>query len=382
MSFRRALALIVGAGLLIRLGVVFTADGIFFDLHSYRRVLDSLKVGGLSVYELIEPRNWPYGPGYFPWVLAAGKLGQHMPFDQAIRLGAVLADAGIALLVQDLLRRGGAGRRRRLQGAAIVSLGPIFIGVSGHNGQVDPAATLAALGAYWVWTRPGQRRRAVWAGVLLGAGAAIKTVPLLLTLPFAASARSRREGAGVVAVTTGFLFLALLPFYLRTPEEVLLISQYHGLPGLGGLGLLAEPGFSAAVLAGEPVAPTDTLLTLATTATGLILTPALLALGALLIWKRPDLLTGICLTWLVVYVFGVNFLVGYLVWLLPFLVVRGHFGAAVGLQLALTPAMLAIFNAPVDRAVAVVAYTGAMGLAWMVAAGVLGGWVTRLARTA
>jgi hypothetical protein len=377
-SFTKKLLGVVALGVAIRLWVVFTTKGVEFDLRSYRLVFEALRSEHFNVYDALEPRNWPYGPGYFPWVIVGGKLSRWIDFEESIRLGAVLADIGIMWLVQDLLRRAGAPEHRRLLGTALIAFGPICIGVAGFNGQVDPAATLPALAAYWVWTRPGQTHRAWWTGALVGIAGATKTVPILLALPFAAAARSRREGVSVLIAAGAVFAAALLPFFVNSPDVITTLRDYHGLPAFGGLGLIIEPSFAANVLSNSPnTSDLGTLYDLATDVPKYLLTPALAALAALLLFKRPDALTGICMTYLVVYVFGVNFVVSYLIWSIPFFVVRGQFVAVAILQLALTPAMLSVFTAPVSHTFAVVFYTGAMALAWVAAATVLGAMTWR-----
>jgi hypothetical protein len=378
--FAKKVAGIIALGVAIRLWVVFDTKGVEFDLRSYRLVFEALRAHHFDVYDAVQPRNWPYGPGYFPWVVVGGKLSRWFAFEESIRFGAVLADVGIIWLVQDLLGRFGATQRRRLLGASIIAFGPICIGVAGFNGQVDPAATLPALAALWVWTRDGPRR-ALWVGALIGIAGATKTVPLLLALPFAAAARSRRESAEVL-VGAGVVFGALLlPFLVNSPDLIERVRDYHGLPAFGGLGLVLEPSFSANVLSNSPnTSDLDTLLSLATDVPKFVLFPALAGLIVVLSLRRPDALTGICLTYLVVYVFGVNFVVSYLIWSIPFFVVRGHLLAVTVMQLAMTPAMLSVFTAPVSHTFAAVFYTGAMIVAWLTALGVLSVLTYRIMR--
>lgn len=381
MSYARRLALLIAAGVTIRLVVTFTTDGVAFDLRNLQAVYDALRGARFGAYDHLEPPQWPYGPGYMPWTVVAGQLDGLIPFRRGVRLGPVMADAGTMWLVQDLLRRAGASEGRRLLGVALIAFGSIPIGVSAFHGQLDPVLALCALTAFWVWSRPEQPRRALWAGVLLGVGGAVKTIPLLLALPFAAAARDRREGATVLVATAATFWLLLAPFLVHTPDVVERMRDYHGLPGFGGLGLVLNPAFAANVISNTPQTPDmDFLLFVAMDLPKLVLVPALVALTALLAWRRPDALTGACLTLLVVYAFGVNFVVSYVIWILPFLVVRGHFAAVAGIQLLLTGAMLATFNAPVSHTVAVVFYTGAMIVAWCAAIGTVGGWSWRLAR--
>lgn len=380
MSLGARLFALIALGTAIRLVVVYTTDGTLYDIESYAQVYEALKAEKLGAYGVLDPTRWPYPPGYMPWVAVAGELRELVPFERGIRFGSVLADAAIALVVQDLIRRAGGDERRRLVGAGLIALGPLFVGVAGFNGQVDPAATLPALLAYWVWTRPGQRHRGLAAGALLGVGGAIKTVPLVLALPFAAAARDVREGAAVLVGAGAVMAAAILPFFVATPGMLDTITNYQGVPGWGGIGLLVEPTYAAHFLSGELRFDPAVVDFLRGTLPKLLLLPALAGLAVLLLWRRPDVLTGICVTYLVVYVFGVNLFISYLVWWLPFLVVRGHFAAVAAVQLCLAPAQVTVFAAPVGFAWAIVVYSLAMALAWVVAAGTLGGWTARLAR--
>ena len=203
---------------------------------------------------------------------------------------------------------------------------------------------------------------------LIGIAGATKTVPILLALPFACAARTGREAAAVV-VGAGVTFgVVLLPFLANSPDILETMRDYHGLPAFGGLGLILQPAFAANVLSNTPQQPDlDRLLTIATDLPKALLIPALVALAVLLIWKRPDAVTGILLTYLTVFVFGVNFVVSYLIWCIPFLIVRGHLFAALILQLGMAPAMLSVFTAPVSHGFAVVFYTGAMIVFWLTA---------------
>lgn len=369
------LAAILAGGVALRLWIVLTTDGSTFDLDNGAIVLDALRAGGLDVYGLTSRSEWPYGPGYFGVVWLAGNVeGGGLDFREAYRLWPVVADTLLAVFVYHL-----AGRERLLAAAA-VAFGPVFVQVSAWNGQLDPTVALLAVAAYWVWTRPGQRARGAVAGVLVGIAAAVKTVPLLLVLPFAASARTRREGAVVAGAAVAVLALALLPFWLATPDEVVAIKDYRSLPGFGGISLLLVPSFSAHITSGsEYTGGLGLLEFLASDATPFVLGPALVALAFLLFRREVDTLTGICLTWLVVYVFGVNFLVSYLVWALPFLLIRGHVRGVIAVQIVLAPLTLAVAGAfELSLAAAWIVYTGVMAGLWVFGAALLGRWTARL----
>lgn len=365
----RQLGLLLAAGLVIRLLVVASTDGVAFDMGSFRAVEAALRTDGFGMYGAIHPSRWPYPPGYLPWVALAGELGRITPFDLQtwIRLPPILADLAIAVVVQDLLGRAGASPRRRLIAAGLVTLGPVFAGVSSFNGQLDPVAILPALLALWVWTRPGMARRALIAGLLIGVGAAIKTVPLLMILALAPSARSWREAATLASAAGAVLVASLAPFVATTPDEALFVFTYHGVPGFGGVSLLTQPSFAQDVLAGKPVQATRALLFMRDHGHQVVLLPALAALALLFARRRPDPVTASVLLWLVVWAFGANFFLQYLVWGLPFLVVRGHLRAVAAVQAGLLLALLATYNAPVGEGWALALYTVPIVLAWLAA---------------
>lgn len=380
-QYRLALAALVVLGLAIRLTVDLETDGVAFDLDSFAATNLALHHHGFSAYGFLAPARWPYPPGYFPWLLVAGKIAEGADFAKVIRLPPMAADVGIALVVQELLRRAGASRERRAAAAALVMLGPIFIGVAGYNGQVDPVAILPALAAYWVWTaRERDPRRALYAGLLIGIAAAIKTVPLLMVLALAPSARNWREAMTLAGVAGATLALTFAPFFLATPDDALRVFSYHGVPGFGGISVFAQPGFAQDVLAGKPVGATDALLFMRDHGHQAFLAPALLALTGLFAWRRPDPLTATVLLWLTVYTFGGNFFLQYLVWGLPFLLVRGHLAWVAAIQLFLTPALLLVYNAPVSETAAMLGYTIPIVIAWIAAGVALGVMVTKVLR--
>lgn len=353
----RAVIGLLAAGLLLRLLIVDGTDGVAFDMGSFMQVEAALREHGFGFYAEIHPSRWPYPPGYLPFVAFAGVEVPPLQLQSWIRLPAVLADVGLALVAQDLLGRLGGTPRQRVWAVALVALGPVFVGVSAFNGQLDPVATLFALAALWVWTVPGLGRRALYAGLLIGAGAAVKTVPGLMVLALAPTARSWRELVTLAASAAAVLAAAMGPFVLATPSEALRIFTYHGVPGFGGVSLLVQPDFPQRTLAGLPVEASDALLFMRDHGHRVVLLPALALLAGLFWWRRPDALTASVLLWLTVWAFGANFFLQYLVWGLPFLLARGHLVAAAAVQLGLSAALLASYNAPVPEGWALWAYT-------------------------
>jgi hypothetical protein len=226
---------LLAAGLGLRLAVVALSDGFGYDQQGFYAAERAFTQLGLSAYEGTN-NLWPYPPAYFPWLAVAQDIGW---FTRTLRLPAVLADVVIAWLVADLLARRGAQTRTRIAAAAVVLFGPVFVANSAHHGQLDSVAIAFGLAAVWVWTRPGQKRRALLAGLLIGLGGTVKTVPLLLVLALSPSAGSWRERAQLALSAGGIWLAAVLPFYFSAPDAVRDALTYKGVPGFGGLSLIA-----------------------------------------------------------------------------------------------------------------------------------------------
>jgi len=322
---------VIGLGLVVRLVVVHLTSGDVFDLGSMVLVHDRLQVDPLHVYSgVIEavggvgPPRWPYPPGFFPLIAAAGSAASRLGigFEELLRIPGVLADAGIAWLVQGYLAGQGYGPRARVAAAALVALAPAFGIISADHGQIDAVAILPAVGALLVWERAAPDRRALAAGLLIGLGAALKTTPVFVVLALLPWARSRREAGTLVAASLLVPLAALAPFLLADGHGVLRALGYHGAPGFGGISLFVQPDLASGWLGTEVVRLTDASRTVSDAAPG-ILALTLAALGVLLWRVRPPVAVGASLVYLAVYVSGVDFFLNYLVWGLPFFLMAG-----------------------------------------------------------
>jgi hypothetical protein len=286
---------------------------------------------------------YPYPPGYLPWLLVSFEGYKHLGirFDGFVQLLPIAADLAIAIAVYVYLGWRGATERSRLAGFALVMLGPGFIAISGYHGQMDAVAILPGMLGLMVWERRPQSRRAVESGLLVGLGALIKTVPILLVVPLAVSARSLKEAAKLVACAVGLTVIVCLPFYLAEPEGFKRVLHYTGVPGRGGFSLVADPSFAIdrRLSFGLGTTPNE-LANWISRANGPITAIVLVALAAFLFRFRPALIDGAVLLWLSIYVFSPNFLLQYLVWGLPFFIMAGYLRETALLQLAVTPALL------------------------------------------
>ena len=340
---RRTLWLLIGNGLAARLIVAAVAGTDTEDLHSFEIVRTALREDPLHFYEDVPDLRWPYPPGYLPAVAVYAAIDSVLGLDylHVLRTGPILADAGIALLVQHLLGTRGASERTRLAGAGLVMLGPLFLGVSAYQGQLDSVAILPALAALALWERDGGSR-ALTAGLLIGLGASMKTVPLLMLLALAPSVRSVRELVTLTGAALAVPLVALTPFLVVDAGEIVNHLEYSGFPGLGGLTLIAAPEFTLFWQAGHPL-PEGGLVTFLIDHDTWVTAAALAALAAVLARFRPDARDAAVLVWFVIWLFGVNFFVQYLVWGLPFMLARGDLRSAAAIQALAGPAALVLY---------------------------------------
>jgi uncharacterized membrane protein len=376
LPYRRTLWAVITAGTLARLVVAATSDGVPYDLASFAIVDATLRGGDpLVLYSAVNegaafgpyPR-WPYPSGFLPILVATGSVAEQvgLGLDHLIRVPLIAADAAIALIVADALGRRGASERARLLGAALVAFGPAFAAISGYHGQIDAIAILPAVAAVWLWDRPGVRHRALLAGALVGLGGAIKTAPLLMVLALLPTVRSRREGVVLLAAAAAVPVVAMLPFLLADAAGVLSSLRYRGGAGLGGISLLVQPELAAGWLAGSDVR-LSTVSRALLDAGVLVTLPVVLAAGVLAVRQRVPAVDAAVLLWLAFYVAGVNFFMQYLVWGLPFLLMRGHLRAVAALQLALLPALVLTYAVEPSAALVWTLYTPPLIAAWAVA---------------
>jgi hypothetical protein len=341
---RRLLWAIVAAGTVARLLIAALTSTGTEDLESFAIVRDALRDDPLGFYSDVPDLRWPYPPGYLP--ITAGFAGiasaTGIDFLHLLRTGPTLADAGIALLVQHLLGMRGASERTRLAAAGAVALGPVFVGVAGYQGQIDSVAILPALAAFVVWERD-RPSRALVAGLLIGLGGSVKTVPLLLLLALLPHVRSPREALTLVTAAAAVPLALLAPYLVTDAGAVWDHLTYRGFPGLGGLSLLVQPDLPLFWQAGHDYDPNGATELLIDTGGGVVVALGLLAVAALLARFRPEPLDGAVVVWLAVWLVGVNFFLQYLVWGLPFLLARGELRAAAAIQLLAAPALLLLY---------------------------------------
>ncbi len=380
---------LIAAGAVVELAFAGLGTSNSFDVQGFLITAGDLHADPLQVYDSM---RWPYPPGLMPWLFVATEISTGgLAFDLALRLPQVLANVGIALIVYDLLARRGLPEQARLIASGLVLLGPVFLAVLYH-GQIDSFATLFAIAAVWAWER-GVARRALTVGLLIGLGAAVKTVPIFMLFALLPWARDAKERVTLVLAAFAVPLLALAPFLIADgPDTVEALRSNQGIPGLGGLSLALIGGVQStdgiAFTGGlvdfwrdlfgiDSVAVALRLLELQQ----LIVAVAVLATGAL-VWRRKVApVEGAALIWLAVLALNPNFAWQYLIWGLPFFIAAGFVVESLVLQLlAAVPLALYFFPLEPSKQVADYVYTPLALVVWLALVVALVIAVTRIIR--
>jgi hypothetical protein len=330
----RVLVALVAVGLAVRVAIAFATYGVPFDIDSAAIVAHALRTPGMGPYPT---HRWPYPPGFFPFIVLADRTAAAtgLPFHGLIQLPAIAADGVLAVVIAAFLRRGGRTERAALTGAALVALGPSFAIISGYHGQIDAVAILPAVLGAVVWCAGGSRRAAL-AGVLIGLGAAVKTVPLFAALALLPTARSRREAATLLAAAAAVPVLAVLPWLVADHVNTLsALTQNRGVPGFGGLSAFAQPAVTRFWASLQHPVPGNDVILFLWRIQNLVVGAAVLATAALLLSRRARAVDGLALLWLTVLAVNPNFAFQYVVWTLPFLLLAGRLRTVALLEAAL-----------------------------------------------
>jgi hypothetical protein len=368
-SARRIVLALIAGGAAVRLAWTFTTAGLPYDMASLHAVVHALLNRPLHLYGELNPSNqfrWPYPPGFLPWALAShGLESVGIPFRVVVALPAIAADCALAWVVQAGLGRRGAGERTRVAACALVAFGPAFALISALHGQIDSLAILPAVLALLVW-EGGDRRRALYAGLLIGVAASIKTAPGLVLLALLPSARSRREGVTLCAVSAAIPLAAVAPFLIADAPGLLRAFGYAGIPGEGGISMLIQPDLARFWVFDDLSVRVGPVVRLFVDH-GFALTAAAIALTAAVGWRRrlPARQLAVVL-WLALYVLGTAFAFQYAVWGLPFLLLAGRLRWAAWMQAVLLVPELIYYLGPWHGPELLIPlYVALMGFLWV-----------------
>jgi hypothetical protein len=329
---KRALWVVIVAGVTARLVLAVGFPHDTFDMVSFRRVGHALRSDPLHVYEIVGERRWPYPPTFFPWVITTSWLADlGLDFNVVFRLPSIVADAVLALVVHNELHRLTRNPRIALAGGSLIALGPLFAVNSAYHGQIDSVAILPAVLGVIAWRRTPARHRAYAAGLLIGLGASVKTPAGLALLALLPLCGSLREVAKLVAATLAVPVVTTAAFLAAAPSTVLHTLTSQDVPGVGGLHL-----FTVVILKSPR-------LTGAVENHGTILLGVVMAAAFALLWARRPIPPPLAATllWLGFHAAAPSFFFGYLVWGLPFFVLAGYLWSSAALMaLTLSPQIL------------------------------------------
>ncbi len=371
-------AVLIG-GLLLRAWLAAT-QAPTGDLASFLAAVQGFQRWGFGFYTHVNAynpefpfsyRNYSYPPGYLPWLwLSARAASGGVRFWHLARILPVLADIVLAWLVARELARRGASTAIQAIAAAAIAFGPSFVVSSGIEGQIDAVAILPAFVAVLVWERGDPEHRALLAGLLIGAGAAVKTVPMLVLLALLPTAVSRREILRVSVCALAVPALLLLPFLLADLSGTVGTLRYGGSPGAGGIGLVLQPGLARHYLGDYDLSSANAALQ----SFGWVITAIGVAVAALAAFRaRLPAMTASTLIWLAVYATGVNWYPQYLAWGVPFFLVDGLTVPVAAAEIALLPTLLVAYRSRLPAALVpdgdlgVGIYVGVMDALWLAA---------------
>ncbi len=345
-----ALLSLLASGAVLRLALIARSPGISFDVANLQLVALRFVASPLHTYDVnllpapFSVARWPYPPAALPLLALIQEIARTtgVGFSRLVRLPLAAADLGICLLVYVTLAARGESRRRCLSGAALVALGPCFFFVSAVHGQIDALAWLPGVAAVALWERNTEPHRALLAGLLIGIGAAVKTVPILLVIALLPTARTRREASLLLVSAVALPLLALLPFFATTPDGLRAVRDYRGVPGYAGLSLFAEPKLSYLFFRGAGPAFSSVVRVMRDNTTLMVAGP-ILAVGAVLWHRRVPAARGAAALLLIFYVFSPIVLPQYFLWAAPFLLLAGYQRATALYQLVLLPVLVASY---------------------------------------
>lgn len=342
---RRAyVPLVLAVGLVIRLLLAWKWDATG-DNTSFATAVNDLREYGFHFYSYVNAvdRDYSYPPGYLPVLFCADWLTTHLSalglqFHQVIRAVPIVVDIALAWIVQANLPPKRYVLRAMAAGA--IALGPSFIASSAMEAQLDAVAILPGVIAVLLWQKD-IARRALWCGLLIGLGVAIKTTPALLILALLPTATSVRESIRLLASAVAVPAIALLPFAIVDWTGTMSTLKYAGYPGAGAISLLVQPGLAEHYVGDYDFSSAYTF----PQQWGWVLTVLGVACAAALCFRaRLAAVPSAAVLYLVVYATSINWFAQYLAWGLPFLLMSGFVIPVVVTEVILVPVQLLAYT--------------------------------------
>jgi len=321
------LALVVGLTLLARVIPAVVCGVEVSDLSTYRNMA-AIVLRNEDIYEV---RNiFPYTPLSLFLPLLALRLSavSHLPFHIVMKLFPLLGDLGTAALVYLLARRRWNSRCATVVGVGF-ALNPVSILITGFHGNIMPLSVFFAFWAYYLLEVGNRNRTYVLSALALGIGIGLRSWPVLL-LPFLL-----RRGVLTWRQRFVYLMLAGLPSVATLAPYMLVnfegirreLFDYKSTPDFGWVGIRRNIWFFQTGDQNLPSAP----YWLSRSRFYFL---AACSVVVLLAWVRPyvmDTAGWIATALLLNYTLVGGLAAQYLMWVVPFLVLRPYFSLAFSL---------------------------------------------------
>jgi hypothetical protein len=323
----KALLFLLAIALFVRLlPAALLSKGAEYDIESFRRVAEAFLQGqGIYSSPLVSGRH-PYLPFQLYLIAMAMWISQRtgLPFAVTVKWPAILADLGLtALMFRTVQRTDKLGTQATAIGL-LYALNPVSILVSAYHGQFDAIPTLFLALSWYFWHFYADWQRQIGLSALcLGFAILDKTWPILflpivlLRLnPLTARLRYGSVALSVPAIFTG-AYIALFP------EDVSpLFSRaltHTGVPGWWGASALLN------VLSAETDWGKELLDFLARYGRWFIFG----AVGtSYWLTRRQQAIDALVTAILTLYVFTSGFGLQWMLWVVPFALLVGDWGAA------------------------------------------------------
>ena len=298
---------------------MFIASQLFgtYDMESFYIVADIMKEG-VTTNIYAETDRYNYSPiwSYVLYLNYYLSRATSIALSTVIKFSLIIFDIFTAILLYKINENSNKGEKERFIVVASFLYSPITIMVSSYGAQFENIALYFLLLYIYI----GRKRQYIWHHLLYGLSIAVKQVTILpiafLTL--------RQKGTKIIL----FLILAAIPF-------TILITPYlsEGLPRIlnNVIGYAGTPGFWGYSRAIRYVTLTLGLYKLEIIFTFLMLKIMTVVMFAIMFYyfnkySKINLLNGIIISYLLFYTLAPGFGAQYLVWILPFAVLRhNHF---------------------------------------------------------
>jgi Gpi18-like mannosyltransferase len=240
--------LVLLIALLVRLiPAALLPRGAEYDIDSFRRVAETLLMGG-TVYDspLVAGRH-PYLPFQLYLIWAAGYISasSKLPFVFLVKLAPILADSALAVLIFKIALNFGQTLTSAFGWSLLYALNPVSILVSAYHGQFDSETVLLLVLAWYFWYFGRQDTRGLGRSALMLGLATLNKSWAAMFLPIVLlrlKSTKQRFFYTLIALATPVVLTTLyIVAFHDAPYPLLRRALTHaGVPGWWGASAVAN----------------------------------------------------------------------------------------------------------------------------------------------